>query len=974
MKADVRHLARIAGLAVVYFAAARLGLELKLGHASASPVWPPTGIALAALLLVGRKLWPGVLLGSFVAMLSVLGVTGPKWPQAWLVSLVVGMGDTLEVLVMAWLAERYAGGRKALSQPLYLLRFVGLSAMLSSVLSPSLGLSALSLAGFERWSNFGLLWLTWWLGDMNSVVMLTSLLLVWSGPRRARLGLRRNAEGAALLLVLGAVCWLVFGGREVFHAEGAHLSFLLIPPLLWAALRFGQRGTASLAFVIACWAITATVQNEGPFATGNQLSSLLLLQNFIAAITVLALVLAADVAQRKLSDESLRREEQRSRDLFDASPQPMWVCDYASLRFLAVNQAALRHYGYSAAEFLGLRLNDLWPLEEASMRRQAIERARAGGISAYESRHRTKDGRVIEVELSWHNLLIEGRPAALVLSADVTERRRAERRAAALSELARRLSAAQTPRQAGWIICETADTLLGWDSCLLDLCSADRTQALPLVYIDTINGRRVEVSEQPGRFGVYSRKALEEGAQLLLRPAPAEFPPEATPVGDTSRPSASLMYVPLVASGEAIGVLSIQSYRANAYTVEDLNLLQALAEHCGGALERLRAEAAARESDDHLRLALEAGRMGTWSYELGTPALLSVSPELAAIFGLKPEQFPAIGQALLELVHPEDRQRLRQAAAQALTRQGEHEVEFRFLPRNRAVGWLLARGRTYHDAQGKPLRLAGVAVDITELEAARDEVLRLNAELEERVSRRTAQMQALNQELEAFCYSVSHDLRAPLRSIRGFSEVLLARYAASLDTRGQEFLQRSAEASEHMDRLIEDLLKLSRLGRAEMRQQEVDLSALALGILAELQQAEPQRQVRLLIAPDLRAQGDERLLRVVLDNLLRNAWKFTSKRPEASIEFGMTQEPEPAFFVRDNGAGFEPEYAHKLFGVFQRLHSASEFPGIGVGLATVQRIIRRHGGRVWATGAVEQGATFYFTLPGNSDGSKPKPA
>ena len=247
------------------------------------------------------------------------------------------------------------------------------------------------------------------------------------------------------------------------------------------------------------------------------------------------------------------------------------------------------------------------------------------------------------------------------------------------------------------------------------------------------------------------------------------------------------------------------------------------------------------------------------------------------------------------------------------------------------------------------------------------EISRLNAELERRVRERTAELEAANQELEAFAYSVSHDLRAPLRSIRGFSEVVLERYAGQLDAAGRDLLHRVCESSQRMNRLIDDLLKLSRIGRSELRWQPVNLSALAEAIAADLREAEPGRAVEIVIGPNLRAEGDERLLGIVLENLLANAWKFTGSRPGGLIEFGSVSQTEPTFFVRDNGVGFDMAHADKLFGVFQRLHSSSEFPGTGIGLAIVQRIIRRHRGRAWATGVVNQGATFYFTLPETRD-------
>ncbi len=244
-----------------------------------------------------------------------------------------------------------------------------------------------------------------------------------------------------------------------------------------------------------------------------------------------------------------------------------------------------------------------------------------------------------------------------------------------------------------------------------------------------------------------------------------------------------------------------------------------------------------------------------------------------------------------------------------------------------------------------------------------EEILRLNAELENRVRERTAQLEAANKELEAFAYSVSHDLRAPLRSIRGFSAVLVERCADRLDADGREFLGRICESGAHMDRLIEDLLKFSRVSRAELRRQPVNLSEMVRVIGDELTRSEPQRKVEFRVADGVVVQGDDRLLRVVVDNLVRNAWKFTSRKDLAVIEFVCVQEPEPAYCVRDNGAGFDMKFYGKMFGVFQRLHSANEFPGTGIGLATVQRIINRHGGRLWADGVVGGGAAFYFTVP-----------
>jgi two-component system, sensor histidine kinase and response regulator len=236
-------------------------------------------------------------------------------------------------------------------------------------------------------------------------------------------------------------------------------------------------------------------------------------------------------------------------------------------------------------------------------------------------------------------------------------------------------------------------------------------------------------------------------------------------------------------------------------------------------------------------------------------------------------------------------------------------------------------------------------------------------ELAETRAELVRELEHKNRELESFSYAVSHDLRAPLRRIDSFSRAILESQADRLDDSGRKFLVRVREASQQMSQLIDDVLYLSRVTRAELRDQEVDLSELAGTIAGRLQEAEPERRVELKIRPGLVVTGDGQLLKIALENLLENAWKFTARQPEARIEFGATQvSGEPTYFFRDNGAGFDMTYAGRLFGPFQRLHAQHDFPGSGIGLATVQRIIHRHGGRVWAEGLVGQGATFYFTL------------
>jgi light-regulated signal transduction histidine kinase (bacteriophytochrome) len=261
--------------------------------------------------------------------------------------------------------------------------------------------------------------------------------------------------------------------------------------------------------------------------------------------------------------------------------------------------------------------------------------------------------------------------------------------------------------------------------------------------------------------------------------------------------------------------------------------------------------------------------------------------------------------------------------------------------------------------------LAALRAEIAERQQAEQRVQSLNQGLRQAV----LELKAVNNELEAFSYSVSHDLRAPLRSIDGFSQALLEDYGGQLDPTGQDFISRIRAATQRMGNLIDDLLTLSRVTRSSIRMESVNLSQLAKRIANDLQHSYPERQVEVEIAPDLLVYGDTHLLQVVLENLIGNAWKFTSKQPHPIVTVGQihSDDGSPIYFVRDNGAGFDMAYVDKLFSPFQRLHAMQEFPGNGIGLATVQRIIHRHGGRVWAEGIIGQGATFYFTLVSETD-------
>jgi len=348
-----------------------------------------------------------------------------------------------------------------------------------------------------------------------------------------------------------------------------------------------------------------------------------------------------------------------------------------------------------------------------------------------------------------------------------------------------------------------------------------------------------------------------------------------------------------------------------------------------------------------------------WIWEVDTGGKYTYSsPVVEKILGYRAEE--VLGRHFYDFFLPEEREELKNGALAAFAQ--KTPIKGMINKHRRKDGQtveLLTSGVPVTGERGKLLGYRGVDTDVTERRRAEQALREAMANLEQSSS----QLAATNKELEAFSYSVSHDLRSPLRSIDGFSQALLEDYEARLDETGQDYLRRLRNASQKMGDLIDGILRLSRLTRSEMHHVPTNLSVLAEEIAGRLQEMQPERRAKFDIDKDLTANGDPQMLRVLLENLLGNAWKFTGKKPQAKIEFSMDQNNgRKAYFIRDNGAGFDMAYADKLFGAFQRLHEARDFPGTGIGLATVQRIINRHGGEIWAEGKVGQGATFHFTL------------
>lgn len=682
-----------------------------------------------------------------------------------------------------------------------------------------------------------------------------------------------------------------------------------------------------------------------------------------------------DITRRKLAEQALVNSEQRYAVLFKSAPVPMWIIDMETHVFMAVNEACVQRYGYTRDEFLGMTIFDI--RSPAESRRLKAEIASGMREDVNRRQHRGKDGVEFDVETVSRTIQYEGREARFVVAMDVSAQVRAEKEVQDyLFTLQRAADATQvitSHRTVEATAQESADqvrAVVGAHQAVVSLTAAgERGRAVNAVSHSDRYAHCRDMVRLAHSFGL-DAEVCESNRPMRLTQAELEARPLWEGHGDIDSAGAPMrgwLAVPLTGrNGENMGLLQLSDKYAGDFTLQDQYVAVELAQLASIAIENARlfeqvqglnlsleekvAErtAALTRQEALFRALAEQAPQVVWNAD-PSGKLTYLNRKWYELMGGSPEDW--MGDRWRAVIHPDDLGELAKKWELSRRSMKPYEGIRRLLAADGNYHTMAYRGSPVLDENGKVLFWVGIDADVTEIKSI-ETALRLS-----------------NQELEAFSYSVSHDLRSPLNTVDGFSRLLAKQLDASQpNEKVKHYLSRIQAGVAQMGRLIEDLLSLAQVSRMQLRHENVDLSAISREIAEECRGRQPERVATIRIEDGLQVQGDSRLVRVVMENLLGNAWKFSSREAHAEIHVGRTIDAAglAVFFVQDNGAGFDMAYSDKLFNTFQRLHAVTDFPGTGVGLATVSRVISRHGGRVWAEAEPGKGATFFFTLPGST--------
>jgi PAS domain S-box-containing protein len=824
-------------LAAVYFGCGAFGLSLALVNKSASAVWPPSGVALAALLLGGTRLWPGVFAGAFLVNILTQGSIAT--------SLAIATGNTVEAVIGAALVNRFANGLLAFDRTRNIFKFVLFAAMLSTLLSSTVGTISLCLGHLAAWRQFWPIWLTWWLADMVSNIIVAPLLVLWATKPLPRVNSRLLFEGAGLFLLILWVCWLVFLGKPSASGDTYPLEYLAIPPLLWAAFRFQERGAMTASLILAGTAIWGTRHQLGPFVRGDANESMLLLQTFSGTVAMTGLVLASIVSERQRGEQRLLVQDAISRVLAEAT---------------SLKQATPKIF-QALCEKARWDVGVIWDVNEAGTELSCAEFWNVPGQTFPHFESLTRE--------------LKFRPGI---------------------------------------------GLAG----------------------------RVWSSRKP----VWIRDVVDDN----------NFPRGMAAAADDLH---GALCFPLKLGDEVVSIIECFSREFREPDDDFLQMLEGIGSQIGQFIERKRAQ----EAQARLAAIVESSGDAIISHTLAG-VITSWNRGAERIFGYTADD--AVGKPIWMLI-PADQEKTEQELLQRV-RCGEtinHYQTQRLCKDGSRLDASLSLSPV-RDGSGQIVGASKIARDVTEQKkieralADAEASLRQHAEdLERRVQERTAKLQETIQSLDGFCYSIAHDLRAPLRALGGFSNELFKDYNDKLDDVGRDYLRRIRGSASRMDQLILDLLRFGRLNTAELPAQTVKLEDIVRTALVPLEEEIKTRHAQVQVKePLLSVRANSVMVEQAVGNLIANALKFVPKNIEPRVDIWTQQcNGVVRLSIKDNGIGIKPDHVKKLFQPFVRLVNGSDYPGTGIGLAIVRKGVERMGGQVGLTSIPKEGSCFWIELP-----------